>query len=244
MALFEHSIRERAALDAALLRLGLDLDEAQRAALLDHLKLVLEKNQVLNLTRITSFEEAVVLHVEDSLSCVEVFSQLEGPVVDIGTGAGFPGVPLAIATGAFGCLMDSVKKKAAAVSEFVDALGLGEQLVVSGERSEEHALRNPEAYGVVVARAVTALPSLLELASPLLCCGGHLLAMKGAESFEDEAVFVPVAQKLGFTFCEMQNVSVGTEGIQRNLYLFEKTHSPEVKLPRRPGMAQKKPYSA
>ena len=147
----KHLNKERAALDAALLRLRIDANEEQKELLLKHLYLVIEKNKVINLTRITSAEEAIVLHIEDSLSIYKQFSQIEGEFIDIGTGAGYPGIPLAIISGKQGTLLDSVKKKANCVQEFVNILSLNRQLNVINLRSEELAAERKCSYSVVVA---------------------------------------------------------------------------------------------
>ena len=238
----KHDAQERAALDAALARLGLDCSDKQKDLLLSHLKLVVEKNKELNLTRITSFDDAIVLHVEDSLSLFGNFRQDEGEFCDIGTGAGFPGLPLGIVSGRHGVLLDSLKKKAAAVQMFIQKLGLDSQLEACGMRSEELALERPASFQTVVARAVSSLAAVEELASPLLACKGHLLAMRGVESSDDEKMALRASEKLGLELVSAEKFTIGGGRYERSVYIFEKVGEPIVKLPRRPGMAQKRPY--
>lgn len=233
---------KRAALNAALSRLSLELDDQVKDKLLFYLDLVIEKNKVLNLTRITSFEDAVVLHLEDSLSILEVFRQTSGHYLDIGTGAGFPGIPLGIATDRKGVLLDSVKKKAAAVQGFIDALDLGDRLSATGLRSEELAKQRRGFFGVVTARAVSSLPAVEELATPLLCKGGKLIAMRGIDSDEDIDNAKKAAKLLGLTLVDRKVFAIGPEGeYTRSICVFEKTRKSTVKLPRHPGYASKKP---
>ena len=93
------------------------LDTDKQKKIQAYLDLVIEKNKELNLTRIETREKGMLLHIEDSLSCIDEFTSQDGPFLDIGTGGGFPGVPLAIASGRTGVLIDSVQKKARAVQE-------------------------------------------------------------------------------------------------------------------------------
>lgn len=233
---------KRAALNAALGRLELELSDATQDKLLDYLDMVVEKNKVLNLTRITSFEDAVVLHLEDSLSILKTFRQTKGDFLDIGTGAGFPGIPLGITTDRSGVLLDSVKKKAHAVGEFITALGLQDRLSAVGMRSEELAAERPGAFGVVTARAVSSLPAVEELASPLLKKGGHLIAMRGQDTPEDIDQAKKAAALLGLKLIERTEFTIGEAGeYQRSLCVFEKVAKPKLKLPRHPGYASKRP---
>lgn len=237
----KHTSEERAAVDAALLRLKLDFNEDIADKLITNLKLVIEKNKVLNLTRIDSFEDAVVLHLEDSLSIYPEFMHSSGEFCDIGTGGGFPGLPLAIASGRKGILLDSVKKKALAVQEFVEELSLAGQVQALGMRSEELCAERFGEFDTVVARAVDKLSVVEEYASPLLASGGHLIAMRGTESLGDEKAAQIASEQLGLQMIEKRAFSLGPDEVARSVYVFEKNGSPSIKLPRRPGMAHKKP---
>lgn len=237
----KHTSEERAAVDAALLRLKLDFNEDITNKLITNLKLVIEKNKVLNLTRIDSFEDAVVLHLEDSLSIYPEFMRSSGEFCDIGTGGGFPGLPLAIASGRKGILLDSVKKKAMAVQEFVEELSLTGQVQALGMRSEELCAERFGEFDTVVARAVDKLSVVEEYASPLLASGGYLIAMRGTESLEDEKAAQIASEQLGLQMIEKRAFSLGPDEVARSVYVFEKNGSPSIKLPRRPGMAHKKP---
>ncbi|MDD7204525.1 MAG: 16S rRNA (guanine(527)-N(7))-methyltransferase RsmG [Coriobacteriaceae bacterium] len=237
----KHTSEERAAVDAALLRLKLDFNEDITDKLITNLKLVIEKNKVLNLTRIDSFEDAVVLHLEDSLSIYPEFMHSSGEFCDIGTGGGFPGLPLAIASGRKGILLDSVKKKALAVQEFVEELSLAGQVQALGMRSEELCAERFGEFDTVVARAVDKLSVVEEYAGPLLASGGHLIAMRGTESLGDEKAAQIASEQLGLQMIEKRAFSLGPDEVARSVYVFEKNGSPSIKLPRRPGMAHKKP---
>ena len=233
---------KRAALDAALGRLGLEFNQKTKDMLLDYLDKVIEKNKVINLTRITSFEDAVVLHLEDSLSIYKDFCQTSGRFLDIGTGAGFPGIPLGITTGRKGVLLDSVKKKTVAVQGFIDELGLSSTLSAIGMRSEELAQEQPASFGVVTARAVSSLPAVQELATPLLERGGKLIAMRAQDSAEDIVLAKKSADLLGLELIERREFCIGKQAeYTRSVCVFQKVSKSKVKLPRHPGYASKKP---
>ncbi len=237
----EHSNRERAALDAALFRLGLEVDKPCKEQLLDYLSLLIEKNKRLNLTSVTEFEDAVVLHLEDSLSCYEDFCQETGEFLDLGTGGGLPGIPLGIVSERSGALLDSVKKKARAVDGFIHELGLEGQLEAVGMRSEDFAADHRNSFQTIVSRAVASLGVIEELASPLLAPGGSLIVFKGPASKEGEASGVKDPFLLGFQLESTRNIELGDGLYSRVLYRFKKVSEAEIDLPRRAGMAQKHP---
>ena len=223
---------------------GVALDDTQADLILSHLEFVIEKNKVVNLTRVDTIEEGLTLHVEDSLTIVPFIGEEEGRLCDIGTGGGFPGLPAAIASGIDAVLLDSVKKKAAAVQEFIDSCDLGSITVKTlGERAEDVAKMQKESFGVVTARAVSSAPALVELASPLLRHGGKLVVMK-AKPEEDEVLRgIKVANLVGMALAEDKTITIGAGDISRRILVFEKTGKSKVKLPRRVGLAQSKPLA-
>ena len=231
---------ERAALDAALQRQGIDADDQVKEELLHHLHLVIEKNKSLNLTRITDAEQAIVLHIEDSLSIVRDFQETTGRFLDIGTGGGFPGLPLALVTGREAVLLDSVKKKADAVRDIVKQLQKEDQIEVVGKRSEEISKDPDYLFNVVVCRAVSSLSVLEEYASPLLHIGGRLIAMKSDEKEEDVLQAEKVSKIVGFSLVSVREFLLNGE-YKRSIYVYEKEQEPSIQLPRRNGMAQKRP---
>lgn len=167
-----------------------------------------------------------------------------GRFCDIGTGGGFPGLPLGILSQRPGILLDSVKKKAAAVQSFIDRMELG-NLQAKGMRSEELALKEGASFETVVARAVSSLSVVEELATPLLSMGGQLIAMRGTESQEQIDAGMRAAEKLGLSLVSTREFSIGDEKsrYKRSIFVFEKTRESRVKVPRRPGMAVKHPLA-
>lgn len=169
------------ALERGLEELGLELDPAARQALDDHARLLLAWTRAINLTAIRDPAKVATLHVLDSLAAVPVLRALGADaLLDLGSGGGYPGLPLAIALPARAMLVESVGKKAGFLRTAVAATGLDGRVAVAAERAEILA-NDPahhEAWPVVVARAVAALPRLAELALPLVRPGGVLVAWK------------------------------------------------------------------
>lgn len=206
-----------------------------------YLNKVLEVNESINLTRVTDIQQAILLHLEDSLTVYEEFCDSpNGLYADLGSGGGFPGVPLALASGRKTLLVDSVKKKMAAVNHILEDMHLTDLITTCDLRAEELALEKANEFSVITARALTSLPSLMELASPLLRQGGTLIALKSKE--ENEFNNSQLENKLGLRKIKERSYFLSDQETYRVVYMFEKYKNPEVKLPRRPGMAQKRPY--
>lgn len=207
-----------------------------------HLKLVLEANKVTNLTRINDEEEATILHIEDSLAGLqELQAAPEGRYADIGTGGGFPGIPLAIASGRNTLLVDSVKKKMAILDDVIDELGLSGTVSTYAGRIEELAKESPAEFSVVTARALSRISVLMELANPLLFLGGMLICYKANIESEELAHALSLQEKLGMKLLSDRSFVLSDGKTQRRIVVFEKIGKAEISLPRRVGMAQKKP---
>lgn len=218
-------------------------NKRQRELLDKHLELVIEENKVTNLTRIVDWESAQVLHVEDSLAGLpEVEEALEGPYLDMGSGAGFPGIPLAIMTGRETLLADSVGKKTRALDSFAAELGIDDIVSTYHGRIEDLALQQPNHFSLVTARALSSLASLLELASPLLTKGGRLVCYKAHSESEELEHAREIARKLGMEFVSSRGFTLSDGETSRAIIVFRKRCNPSMKLPRRVGMAQKKPF--
>lgn len=222
---------------------GIHISDEQARLMVAHLDLVIEKNKVLNLTRITEPSEGLVLHYLDSLMPLAFISSQIGSqdvVLDVGTGAGFPGIPLAIATGAHAVLIDSVGKKVNAVNDFATVLGL-ENVEALHMRAEELALERPASFSYVFARAVAQSNVLIEYAAPLLKMHGKLVLEK-ANPTDDE---IGAADRAA-TICGMKFVSCETcelpNGLgHREILQYQKVGKPKIRLPRQNGMAKNQP---
>lgn len=198
-----------------------------------------------SLSSVTDPRQARNVHLLDSLSGLAVEElRSAARVVDIGSGAGFPGIPLAAALpdGSFD-LIDSVTRKTAFITEVIDRLGLENAGAITS-RSEDWALGDGrQAYDVVTARAVAPLTALAELASPLLRPGGCLVAWKGSREEQEERILDRLERRLAMRFGRAVEVEPFSGSRIRHLYVIEKTGVTPDGLPRRPGMARKRPFS-
>lgn len=207
-----------------------------------YLDSILEANKVTNLTRITDGEQARLLHIEDSLvGLPEVNEAPTGLYGDLGSGGGFPGVPLALATGRKTLLVDSVKKKMAIVQSALDDLSLSEQISTSSERIEDLPLEYKEKFAVLTARALSKLVSLVELASPLLKKSGRLVCYKAQLSSEELEEALAVQDLVGMKMISQREICLSDGETTRTIVVFEKIGKSRIKLPRRIGLAQKQP---
>lgn len=222
---------------------GIKATDEQTRLLISYLGLVIEKNRVVNLTRITEPAEAVTLHLVDSLLPL-ASDQLQlaekSHLLDMGTGAGFPGVPLAVLTGAEALLVDSVRKKTDAVNEFAQTLGLS-NVTARHARLEELAHEIPSSQDAVLARAVARTNVLIEYATPFLKMGGVLVVEKGRPE-EDEIAEAQRAAKLcGLKLVSRETFSLPHNLGQREILFFKKVSGSRIGLPRKVGMAKSKP---
>ncbi len=204
-------------------------------------------NQRFNLTAITDREGVLVRHFLDSLSCLKVLPQAElacgAQVIDVGTGAGFPGLSLkVVCPGMRLTLLEATRKKVAFLEHMVRVLGLKGVEVIHG-RAEELG-RNPahrERYNWALARAVAEMPILAEYLLPLVRVGGAMLAQKGegatAEVHGANATIVTLGGRV------RQLVPVELRGLAETRYLVvvDKVAATPEKYPRRPGVPQKRP---
>ncbi len=218
------------------------LSEEQIALMDSHLSLVLEANKTTNVTRITNPDEAQILHIEDSLvGLAEVCAAPVGRMADMGSGAGFPGIPLAIATGRHTTLIESVGKKASLLERFAGELALAEMIDVYGGRIEDCAVERRASFAVITARALAQTSILMELAQPLLIPGGQLLCYKAQPSDEEIEHARSLEDALGMKITSIRTVQLSDGETERCIIAIQKVAKPKIKLPRRVGMAQKKP---
>ena len=226
--------------------LGIDLNEDQIEKFMKYYHFLVEKNKVMNLTAITDFKEVVRKHFYDSLSLVKVLDvRRKKNVIDIGTGAGFPGIPIKIVYPEINIvLLDSLRKRVDFLNETIDLLKLDSITAVHG-RSEDLAHRNEyrEKFDLCVSRAVASLPVLCELTLPFVRVNGHFVAYKG--SFDTANSEIEDSKNaLSILGSEMQDVKyfspVDME-YQRTLLLIHKIRQISGKYPRKAGTPSKDP---
>jgi 16S rRNA (guanine527-N7)-methyltransferase len=186
------------------------------------------------------------VHIADSLSALELEPvRSAARIADLGSGAGLPGLVIAAALpGSRVELIESASRKCAFLREAIERMRLENASVVC-ERSEVWAAgEGREAYDAVTARAVGPLPTLAELASPLLREGGVLAAWKGSRSAEEEAKAARAADRLAMEPIEIRSVQPYPASRDRHIHLLRKNGPTPNGLPRRPGMAAKRPFGS
>ena len=177
-------------------QLELELSDAVQTQLCAFLQAVLEQNKVMNLTAITDPEQAVRLHLLDSLSLLKALDLKGKRIIDVGCGAGFPGVPVKIACPeAKLTLLDSLGKRMTWLETVLPTLGVDANCVTA--RAEEAVATCREQYDIATSRAVARLNILLELTAPFVKVGGYVLAMKGAAAEEELAEAKNAIRRLG-----------------------------------------------
>jgi 16S rRNA (guanine527-N7)-methyltransferase len=188
-------------------------------------------------------ERAWRVHVEDSLTGLEVPELREAArIVDIGSGAGFPGLVLAVALPrAQVDLVESIGRKCDFMRRAVEAAGISNVRVVNARSEELAAGEGRDAYDVVTVRAVGRLSTLAELASPLLKDGGVLVAWKGKRDADEEQQLGRAAEKLAMNPERILHVGPRAGSEHRHLHVMRKLGVTPADLPRRPGMAKKRP---
>ena len=177
-------------------RLGLDLTEETQQKLCDFGYAVIRQNEVMNLTAITEPSQVAKLHLLDSISLLAVQALSGKRLIDVGCGAGFPGVPVKIACpGVQLTLLDSLGKRMNWLADILPQLGVEAECVTA--RAEEAVVDRRESYDVATSRAVARLNILLELTAPYVKVGGYVLAMKGTAAKEELDEAKTAIKKLG-----------------------------------------------
>ena len=221
-------------------QLDLDLDLSDAELCVRHLLMVNQVNQYMNLTRISDIHEALVLHVVDSLSLTRDLPIEPERFLDMGTGAGFPGIPFAIYTGCEGVLLDSVGKKINAVDAFIAELGLDTVSAVH-DRCESYASNHASEFDIVFARAVGQMNLIVEYATPFIEEDGYLVMAKANPSDEERRIADKTAELCGLELVGVDEFDLPCELGHRTVYLYQKVSKPRVKLPRAVGLAKKQP---
>ena len=220
----------RKTLAAGLPELGLSLTDEQQDTLCRFGEAVIRQNEVMNLTAITDRVQVAKLHLLDSLTVLTQVNLKGKKLIDVGCGAGFPGVPVAI-----GCpeakvtLLDSLGKRVHWLEETLPALGVQAECITA--RAEEAVADRREQYDVATSRAVARLNILLELTAPYVKVGGCVVAMKGSAAMEELAECDGAIRKLGLKLETVKHFDI--DGADHSLIVLRKIAPTPKAYPRR-----------
>ena len=218
------------ALATGLPRLGLELSEEKQQQLCAFGEAVVKQNEVMNLTAITEPEAVAKLHLLDSISLLTVMDLAGKRIIDVGCGAGFPGVPVKIACPeAELTLLDSLGKRMKWLEEVLPSLGVDAKCVTA--RAEEAVASVRESYDVATSRAVARLNILLELTAPYVKVGGTVLAMKGTAAHEELEEAKAAIKKLGLKLRTVKEFPV--DGTAHTVIVLDKVSPTPPQYPRR-----------
>ena len=216
--------------------------DEQLMMLIRFYEMLVEKNKVMNLTAITDFEEVAIKHFADSLTIGRAIKPETQKIIDVGTGAGFPGIPLKIVyPGIRLTLLDSLNKRLVFLNEVIDELGLKDIETVHA-RAEEAASKPDyrEQYDIVVSRAVANLSTLVEYCLPFASVGGCFISYKGEKAAAELSEAGKAIKILGGGNAVSYDFSLVGTDYSRSLIRIDKISSTPKKYPRAGG----KPSSA
>lgn len=200
----------------------------------------LKTNELFNLTAIKEEEKFRELMILDSLYPLTLVDFDDKKVIDVGTGAGYPGLPLAICSNGYFTLLDSTKKKIDHINEYVKTKGFLRVKGVNG-RAEEYARSHRNEYDIAIARAVSSLNILIELIAPMLKVGGYFVAMKGTKGFEEIEDAKHALKELDMEVVEIKEITLPESKEKRINILIQKMRETKNKYPRVYGDIVNKP---
>jgi 16S rRNA (guanine527-N7)-methyltransferase len=232
------------ALSQGAKELGVSLEQTHIAQFEAYCSMLLAWNKRMNLTAILEPKEIAVKHFLDSLALFREHQFTSGAcVIDVGTGAGFPGIPLKIVRPDLKLvLLDSLQKRTHFLQAIVEQLSLSNVTVVHG-RAEEMGrdAKYRESFDIALSRAVAPLNILVEFCLPFVRIGGYFLSLKGPEVQEEIMQAQIAISALGGSLKRTSSFSLPVSGDPRSLVLIEKIKDTPEKYPRRPGIPEKKP---
>lgn len=223
--------------------LGIELSDHQMQQFIDYYELMVQWNNVMNLTAITSFPEVLSKHFIDSLSIVKVYRPAKEKILDMGTGAGFPGIPLKIAFPETEIiLLDSLNKRITFLDEVIQKLKLNGIKALHG-RAEDFGKNNDYRgqFDLCVSRAVAKLSILSEYCLPYIKKGGYFISYKSGKAEEELILAKKALDILGAKEISVNNFILPGTDMERSLVVIQKTLETPMKYPRSAGKPTKDP---
>ena len=223
-------------------QMGISWDDEKISRLEKYAELLTEWNEKMNLTAITDKEEIAVKHFLDSASALTT-GKIKGKVIDVGTGAGFPGVVLKIMNPEIELtLLDSLNKRLVFLKEVLDNLGIDDvELIHSRAEDGAHKKGYRESYDVAVSRAVAALPLLSELCLGYVKPGGYFVALKGPSVTEEAKAAKRAIYILGGETEKIEDANVPYSDMEHKIVHIKKVRHTPIKFPRKSALITKSP---
>lgn len=225
-------------------KIGIELSQDKIDKLIKYYELLVEKNKVMNLTAITEYKDVVIKHFADSLSIIKAVNISEVTnIIDIGTGAGFPGMVLKIVFPDVKItLLDSLNKRVNFLNEVIAELQLKDINAIHG-RAEDYAHNDTyrEKYDLCVSRAVANLSTLSEYCIPYVKVGGKFVSYKAGECVEEINNAKKAVNMLGGKIEETVDFILPETDISRTFVVIDKLRNTSVKYPRKSGLPSKEP---
>ena len=234
--IFKDKLRENAAV------IGVSLSDENLDKLYKYKNLVLDWNEKINLTAITDDYEFAVKHFIDSLT-INKYIEPDKTIIDIGTGAGFPGVPLKILNKSNKIvLFDSLNKRLKVLEDIIEKIELTNIETLHGRAEETFKNKQyREKYDVAVSRAVAALNVLVELMLPAIKIGGICICMKGNNAEDEIKEAKKAIKELGGEIIKVEKLLLPEMNLERNIVIIKKVRQTPNRYPRKPGTPQKEP---
>ena len=221
-------------------KINIEINDKQVKEFYDYMNLLIEWNEKINLTAITEPKDIILKHFIDSITISKEIKDKQ-KVADIGTGAGFPGIPLNIINGnAEYTLVDSLNKRINFLNEVIEKLGL-KNIVTNHSRVEDFAKNNRAKYDVATSRAVAPLNVLLEYLLPLVKIGGICICMKGSNVNEEIQESKRALELLGGKIEKIEEICLPESDNTRNIIIIKKVKITPLKYPRKAGIPKKEP---
>lgn len=225
------------------LKVNVQLTDSQLDLFWKYKELVIEWNEKINLTAITNDEDFAVKHFVDSITIDKYIENDSEKIIDIGTGAGFPGIPLKILrTNNESVLFDSLNKRLKVLDDIIEKLDLKNIITLHGRAEETFKNKEyREKFDIATSRAVASLNVLVELMLPAIKIGGRCICMKGNNAEEEIKNAEKAIQILGGKIIKVDKIILPELNQERNIIIIEKIKATPKTYPRKPGTPQKMP---